>query len=217
MLNGFGKLRRRWRDNSRERGENGVCKMNKPDPGFTLGPTGFLVTYANGYRLSVQWSPNHLCSLYAPGAPMVNYNPAAFRHSYSAECLEETPTGNGKLHAHCSPETVLKLMRKMERKQTDAERAMARQCRIENLKYRGKRYYVHPGPISGTWAVLDRGAGSPQDEHAIVHKSVTRRAARLIAARRNAGMPVEHDALDDKRHDDARSDGRPWDDADFGY
>ena len=102
----------------------------KPKPGFTLNSTGFLVTFANGYGLSVQWSRHHMCSI-GQTDPSFEGHP----HSYTVECLEETPTGNGKLHGHCSPEYVLKLLRKMERRQTDAERAMARECRIQNRQH----------------------------------------------------------------------------------
>jgi hypothetical protein len=106
--------------------------VSTPKPGFTRGDTGFLVEFANGYGLSVQWSPIHMCSSYAAHSDPRYAGP----YSFTAECCETTPSGLGKVWGHCSPETVLKLMRKMERKPTAAERAMARQCRIENLQRR---------------------------------------------------------------------------------
>ena len=100
--------------------------------GFTRGDTGFLIQFPNGYGLSVQWSAGHMCSVYSHTFPPVADCDTA--HSLTAECCETTPSGLGKVHSYCSPEAVLKLLRKMERKQTAAERAMARQCRIENAQ-----------------------------------------------------------------------------------
>jgi len=97
--------------------------------GFTRNDTGFTIQFPNGYGLSVQWSTSHLCSQ-SNGQETGISGP----HSATAECCEVTPRGLGKVHAHCSPDTVLRLLRKMERKQTAAERAAARQCRIENAQ-----------------------------------------------------------------------------------
>ena len=83
----------------------------KPKPGFTLTETGFLIEFENGHGLSVQWGKIHMCT---------NYKTKGADHkSHTAECLESTPSGRGQLlHGHCSPEYVLKLLRKMERRQT---------------------------------------------------------------------------------------------------
>ena len=100
--------------------------MNAPKPGFTLGPTGFHVEFSNGYGLSVQWGSIHMCTNYGTTGPD--------HKSFTAECCETTPSGLGKIHAHCQPDHVLKLMRKQERRMTTAERAMARQARMESKR-----------------------------------------------------------------------------------
>lgn len=110
--------------------------------GFTLRDTGFTVVFENGYGLSVQWSSHHMCSLYATNLAQ-DVDPVAYnQHSRTAECCEVTPSGMGKVYAHCAPEHVLKLLRKMERKQTEAEREMARQARIESLRG-SDEYHTH--------------------------------------------------------------------------
>ena len=102
--------------------------IKEAKPGFMVGETGFHMEFENGYGLSVQWSRMHYCSLHG------STDPARYQHSYTAECAETTPSGIGKVHTHCPPDMVLKLLRKQERKPTAAEREMARQCRIENLQ-----------------------------------------------------------------------------------
>lgn len=108
-------------------------EMKFADRGFTRSDTGFSITFPNGHGLSVQWSPSHMCSLYSSDFHGVHAHHTP-EHSVTAECCEISPHGLGKVHGHCSPETVLKLLRRAERKQTPAERAMARQARIESLQ-----------------------------------------------------------------------------------
>jgi hypothetical protein len=114
--------------------------LAKPKPGFTRGETGFHVEFKNGYGLSVQWSTAHMCSMYhASGDPYYGGPVRTGPFSATAECCETTPSGLSKVHGHCAPDTVLRLINRISRRPTREQALEKRLARINATAERLRR------------------------------------------------------------------------------